>query len=101
MKAGFDISDQFEIEVSDFNGQHDLAIKFKQPNGTWVTTGAVVISHAQAIALAVYLINQTPEAIKILKPKYLAEDLNEQRKSMIKRAPKIKPIRTLMDSLLQ
>ena len=98
MKVGFDISENFQIEVSDFNGNHDLAIKFKQPRGEWFTTGAVVMSHAQAIAMSVYLINQTPDAIKILKPKYLNEDLNEQRKSMIKRAPKIKPIKTLMES---
>jgi hypothetical protein len=98
MKAGFDISDQFEVEVSDFNGNLDLGIHFRQPGGTWMTTGAVVMTHAQAIALAVYLINQTPKAIEILKPKYLAEDLNEQRKSMIKQAPKIKPIKTLMES---
>lgn len=100
MKTSFDISEKLRVEVSDFNGQHDLGIYYKQPRGEWIITGAVVLTNAQAIALAVYLINKTPEAIKILKPKFLSEDNEEHRKSTIKRKPKTTPSRTLMESLL-
>ncbi|MDD2301874.1 MAG: hypothetical protein PHG30_04890 [Eubacteriales bacterium] len=100
MKTTFEISDQVKMAVTDFNENIDLSIHLRQPNGNLVTTGAVVLTNDQAIVLAVHLINRSQKALQILKPKYLSEDNNEQRKAMITSIQKNTVKKTLMESLL-
>ena len=99
MSTFFEISEGVEVRLSTFNHNVDLGIYLKDPRGQWINTGAVVLTDAQSIALALCLINRTSMAIEILKPKFLNEDNKDNLKSRPKRSPPPKPKKTLFETL--
>jgi hypothetical protein len=99
MNTFIEISEDVEVRLKDFNSSVDLGIYFKDQRGQWINTGAVVLPEKQSIALALCLINATPRAIEILKPKFLNEDNKDNLKSRPKRSPPQKPKKTLFETM--
>jgi len=102
MNMRIEVNENTRVEVDDFNSHHDVSVKMKQLSGDWIALSGVVLNDAQAISLAVCLINRTPDAARILKLKYLSEDKLEKVReaSACSRTSRTRPAKSIYEQIL-